>query len=534
MDLISNKYLSNLATRRCFYMRDVKKILEMRSQNFSQRKIAEALKVSRDTVRKVSKAADENNICWSMIQNQNEMEVQKLLFGKETKLNLIIKQPDYQYIHKELLRPGTNIRLLWEEYAEDCRNSNFPFYQYSYFCEKYRDYVKKNNLTMHITHKPGDKLMVDWNGTTMCVFDRYTGESIKAYLFEATLPFSMLCYVQACPTMKIADWIDCHINAYRYFEGVTRLLVPDNLKTGVISNKKYEDPVLNKSYQEMADHYDTTIIPTRVRKPRDKAAVEGAVGDCTIAIVGKLRNRKFFSFNDLNAAILKELDVFNNKPFQKREGSRKSVYLDEEKDYMLPLPETPFELSSWKRAKVQLNYHISVDKMNYSVPHEYVGNYVDVKLTKSTVTVYYKTNQICSHQRLYGRVNQYSTNESHMPENHKKFQWNKERFVNWALSIGPETTRVVEKLFERCKVEEQAYKGCLSLLKLSDKYGKARLEDACKLALKHIHQPSYKNIKMILQSNQDMKDRSTTNNKHVSDTHAFVRGKDYYGGRNNE
>lgn len=346
MDLISNKYLSSLATRRCFYMRDVKKILEMRSQNFSQRKIAEALKVSRDTVRKVSKAADENNICWSMIQNQNEMEVQKLLFGKETKLNLIIKQPDYQYIHKELLRPGTNIRLLWEEYAEDCRNSNFPFYQYSYFCEKYRDYVKKNNLTMHITHKPGDKLMVDWNGTTMCVFDRYTGESIKAYLFEATLPFSMLCYVQACPTMKIADWIDCHINAYRYFEGVTRLLVPDNLKTGVISNKKYEDPVLNKSYQEMADHYDTTIIPTRVRKPRDKAAVEGAVGDCTIAIVGKLRNRKFFSFNDLNAAILKELDVFNNKPFQKREGSRKSVYLDEEKDYMLPLPETPFELSS--------------------------------------------------------------------------------------------------------------------------------------------------------------------------------------------
>lgn len=131
--------------------------------------------------------------------------------------------------------------------------------------------------------------------------------------------------------MKIADWIDCHINAYRYFEGVTRLLVPDNLKTGVISNKKYEDPVLNKSYQEMADHYDTTIIPTRVRKPRDKAAVEGAVGDCTIAIVGKLRNRKFFSFNDLNAAILKELDVFNNKPFQKREGSRKSIYLDEEK-----------------------------------------------------------------------------------------------------------------------------------------------------------------------------------------------------------
>lgn len=514
-------------------MRDVKRVLELRAQNFSQREISTALKISRDSIRKIFNSADKKSICWSMVQDLNESEIQELLFEKDKGVNLSIKNPDFDYVHKELLKPGTTIKLLWEEYVIDCKKTNLPFYQYSYFCEKYRGYVKKNNLTMHINHKPGDKMMVDWNGTNMYVYDRYTGEATKVYLFEATLPFSMMCYVQACFSLKTTDWIDCHIKAYEYFEGVTRLLVPDNLKTGVISNKKYEDPVLNKSYQEMADHYDTTVIPARVNKPKDKAAVEGSVGDCTIAIVGKLRNRKFFSLEDLNKAIYKELEAFNEKEFQKREGSRKLVYIEEEKQFMQSLPDESFELSSWKRLKVQLNYHISVEKMNYSVPHEYVGNYVDVKLTKNMITVFYKTNQICSHNRLYGRTNQYSTNISHMPENHQKFQWNKKRFINWAISIGPNTTCVIEKMFARCKVEEQAYKGCISLLKLSDKYGKTRLEDASQLALEHISQPSYKNIKMILQSNQDMKEKNNTV-KPISDTHAFVRGSEYYGGKTNE
>lgn len=513
-------------------MRDVKKVLEMRSQNYSQRQISVALKISRDTIRKIFNRADSKKICWSSIQNLSEPDVQNLLFSENLKINLSIKQPDFEYIHKELLKPGTTIKLLWEEYADACQSIQAPFYQYSYFCEKYRDYVKKHNLTMHINHKPGDKLMVDWNGTKMAVYDRYTGEMIPAYLFEATLPFSMYSYVQACPSMKINDWIDCHIRAYHFFNGVTRILVPDNLKTGVVSNKKYEDPILNRSYQEMANHYDTTIIPTRVRKPKDKAAVEGAVGDCTVAIVGKLRNRKFYSFEDLNCAILKELEKFNTRPFQKREGSRKTVYTEEELPFMKPLPEYPFEMSVWKRAKVQLNYHVAVEKMNYSVPHEYVGNYVDVKLTQSTVTIYYKMNQICSHDRLYGHVNQYSTNESHMPENHQRFQWNKERFMKWAASIGENTFTVIQKLFDRYKVEEQAYKGCMSLLKLADKYGKARLEDACQLALEHISQPGYKNIKMILQSNQDLKDKKSGRQKE-SDVYAFVRGKEYYGGKSN-
>lgn len=513
-------------------MRDVKSILEMRAQNHSQRQIAISLKVSRDTVKKVFDAADSKQVCWSLIQNLNELDVQKLLFDKGENVNLTIKQPDFNYVHKELLKPGTTIKLLWEEYVLSCKSTKKPYYQYSYFTEKYGEYVKKNKLTMHITHKPGDKLMVDWFGTTMSIYDRYTGEIMSAYLFEATLPFSMYCYVQACPDMNIANWIDCHIHAYEYFGGVTRLLIPDNLKTGVISHKKYEDPILNKSYQEMAEHYNTTIMPARVKKPKDKAAVEGAVGDCTVAIIGRLRNRKFFSFDDLNQAILEELEKFNTKLFQKKEGSRKSIYEDEESVFMQPLPMEKFQLSAWKKAKVQLNYHIAVEKMNYSVPYEYVGKYVDVRLTKNHVTVYYQTNQICMHNRLYGRINQYSTNESHMPENHQKYNWNKERFQQWAISIGDNTSTVINKIFDKYKVEEQAYKSCLSLLKLSDKYGKTRLENACELALTHITQPSYKNIKMILDSNQDKKENKDEEHEDFLE-HAFLRGKDYYGKKSN-
>lgn len=256
---------------------------------------------------------------------------------------------------------------------------------------------------MHISHKPGDKVMVDWNGKTMNIINRYTGELSTVYLFVATLPFSMYCYVQGCLSMKTEDWIDCHINMFEYFDGVPRLLIPDNLKTGVVSHKKYEDPVLNKSYQEMAEYYGITVIPARVRMPKDKAAVEGSVGNITNAVIGHLRNRKFFSLEELNKAIRKELEVFNTNPFQKRDGSRLSVYEDEEKDHMLPLPEKPFELSTWKTATVQLNYHISIDKMNYSVPYEYVGKKVEAKISKQNIAVYYKGTCIASHRRLYGR-----------------------------------------------------------------------------------------------------------------------------------
>lgn len=511
-------------------MSDNKTILKLHFEGYSQRQIAEAVKVSRkNTISPLIQAAVTKRLTLEKIIDLSEDEINVLLFPEKKYLPEYV-QPDYEYCHKELLKDGVTLSLLYEEYVTQCKNQHKPFYKRTQFFDKYADYVKKHRLTMHINHKPADRVMVDWDGTTMGVCDKYTGEITTAYLFVGTLPFSMLSYVQACPTMKIHDWIDCHIRMFEYFDGVPRLLIPDNLKTGIITNKKYEDPVTNRTYQEMADHYGITIIPARVRAPRDKAAVEGSVGDITRAVIGKLRNRKFFSFDALNNAIQIEMDKFNTKPFQKRDGSRMSVYEEEEKDFMKPLPARPYELSSWKQATVQLNYHIHIDKMNYSVPYEYVGKKVDVKITNDTITVYYKGTAVASHKRLYGRRNQYSTLEIHMPENHQLYQWNADRFLNWAKSVGPYTCQVIDRHIHRYSVEEQSYKGCISILKLSDKYTAARLENACKLALSHIPNPTYKNIRLILEAGQDEAE-IPQKDLNESDEHALVRGSAYYGGK---
>ena len=511
-------------------MRDLKRILKLRFENHSQREIARILSVSRNTVRDVFDAQDAAGVYWNVACDLSESQIEEILFPKNG-IDVSYEEPDYAYVHKELLKVGVTLKMLWNEYSSRCMSIHKPYLKYSAFCSNYAKYVKKNKLTMHIKHKPADKMMVDWDGKTMTVHDRALGQDVKAYLFVAVLPFSMFSYVEACPSMDSKNWINCHVHALEYFSGVPRILVPDNLKTGVIQNKKYDDPILNKSYQEMGDYYNLTIIPARVEHPKDKGAAEGSVFSIATTIIGLLRNRKFFSFEALNKAIYIELNKLNNEPFQKREGSRKSVFMDEEKDFMNPLPDSPFELSEWKMATVQMNYHIQVDKMNYSVPYEYVGKRVEVKCTKDTITVFYKKNQICEHKRLYGHRNQYSTNEAHMPKNHQLYEWNKDRFMNWASTIGPGTVAVLNSLFNRYKIEEQAYKGCLSILKLSDKYSQARLENACQLSLSRLTNPTYKNIRLILESGQDEIKHDENNTQDEDITYAFTRGEEYYGGK---
>jgi transposase len=272
---------------------------------------------------------------------------------------------------------------------------------------------------MHIKRKPGELLEVDWAGTTAAIIDTDTGEVIEAYVFVATLPYSGYSYVEAFLSRNEENWIAAHVNAYRYFGGVSRILVPDNLKTGIIKNTRTET-VVNKTYQEMSEHYGTAVIPARVKTPKDKATVEGSVGIISTWIIAALRNQQFLSLGELNEAIKAKLYEFNNKPFQKKDGSRATVFA-EERAFLLPLPKREFELASWKIATVAYNYHIYADGQYYSVPFEYIKQKVDIRITKNVVEVFFEGNRICSHVRLYGRSGQYSTTASHMPPNHQQY-----------------------------------------------------------------------------------------------------------------
>lgn len=272
---------------------------------------------------------------------------------------------------------------------------------------------------MRLEHKPGETRQVDWAGQTAHIADTDTGEQLDAYLFVAVLPYSGYAYTEAFLDMKQDAWITAHVNAYRFFGGVTRILRPDNLKTGIIKNTKVET-VVNKTYQEMAEHYGTAIIPARPRKPKDKAYVEGSVGVVSTWILAALRNQQFLSLKELNIAIQEKLSVFNSRPFQKKEGSRAKLF-QEEQLFLLSLPPTPFEPAVWKVATVQYNYHVSVDRMNYSVPYEYIKQQVDVRPIRCTVEVFFSGTRIASHPRLLGRPSQYSTKESHMPPEHQEY-----------------------------------------------------------------------------------------------------------------
>jgi hypothetical protein len=380
---------------------------------------------------------------------------------------------------------------------------------------------------MHIVRRPGELLEVDWAGQTASVTDTDTGEAIPAYIFVATLPYSGYSYVEAFLSQKQEAWIMAHVNAYQFFGGTTRILVPDNLKASVDKVTKVET-VLNRVYQEMAQHYETAVIPARVRSPKDKATVEGSVGIISNWILAAVRNQQFLSLHELNLVIRQKLHNFNHKPFQKKDGSRASLFADE-RLFLQTLPEKPYEFATWKIATVLFNYHISIDSQNYSVPFEYIKRKVDVRLTKNVVEIFCEGDRICSHQRLHGRANQYSTQEAHMPPNHQKYtQWNGERFRSWAEKIGDDTAAVIEVFLTTNKVEHQGYKACMALLKLADKFTPERLEAACAKALSYTPRPSYKSVSAILNAGQDKLPVDTAVSK-VS-AYGFVRGADHYKG----
>ena len=449
-------------------MTNYREILRLDSLGLNKTQIADACDCSRTTVIAVLRRAEEAGLCYPLPESLSDKELSMKLHPS-AQSKPMYKMPDYEYVHKELQKSGVTLKLLWLEYCEKCRENGELPYQSTQFNKYYSDYAIKTNATMHLNHKPGEIMQVDWAGDTASVIDTVTGEIIPAYLFVASLPYSGYAYVEAFFSMNQECWIAAHVNAFKYFGGVTRILQCDNLKTGVISHGRTE-VTLNKAYSEMAEHYGTAILPCRVRSPKDKAMVEGTVGVITNFVLGALRNRRFLSLPELNESIWERLKILNNAPFQKRDGSRAAAF----------------------------------------------GG-----------------NRIASHPRLYGRLNQYSTVEAHMPPNHQQYiQWNGERFVKWAAKIGINTKTAVSAILSGYKIDQQGYKACMGILKLADKYSPERLENACKKALTFTPRPSLKNIQAILSSGQD-KEQPTEKEKPTTSQYGFTRGAEYYVGRKN-
>jgi transposase len=512
-------------------MVNYREILRLRSLGYSQRQVASSVHSSRDTVSSVFKLADIHELEWPLPNEMSNFKIKELFFpeGNGSSRQVL----DYAYMHKELAKSGVTLTLLWAEYCESCYANNSIPYQYTQFCDNYRLWAKSTKATMRIKRKPGDVMEVDWAGNKLAIYDSITGEETPAYLFVAVLPCSCYAYVEAFLDHGTENWILAHIHAYQYFGGVTRILTPDNLKTGVITNTR-DELKLNRSYLEMAEYYDTAIIPTRVKSPKDKPIVEGTVNHTSTWIIAALRNDKYFNINELNEAIFEKLEVFNTKPFKQREGSRLIAFQNEEKSFLKQLPKSSYELAVWSTATIQYDYLITDGKNKYSVPFDLIGQEISIRLTSNTIEAFYQGSRIASHPRLKEKQRDPIVNVEHMPDNHKKYlAYNKESFIEWANTIGPNTLKIVNIFLSTGKVPEQGYKSCASLTNMADKYTHRRLEDACSRALSYTSTPNIKTIRTILNTGQDKLKKEELINTSSGTSYGYTRGALYFGGGDN-
>lgn len=506
--------------------------MESHHEEISLRGIAASTGNSRQKVTEVIEKAEKKGLQGPLEEEMTDQWIEEFLFPEKTMEGSGRQPLDFDYIHEELAKPNVTLSLLHYEYEAECRaNQKIP-YSYRSFVRHYGKYADKYKATLRIRRKPGEIMEVDWAGSTAFIIDRDTGEKVKAYVFVATLPCSQLSYAEATLSMDLHSWISAHNHAYKFFGGVTQIIVPDNLKASVTKHTSRE-LILNPTYREMADYYNTVVMPARVRAPKDKPSVEGSVGAISTWIIAALRNTQCFSIDELNEEVWLKLDEFNQRPFTRKKGCRLSAFEEEEKFALSPLPVTPYKMSEWRTVKVRPDYHVSVESMFYSVPYEYINRQVEVKLSDDLVEVYFNHMRITSHKRLYGKYGQLSTIRDHMPDNHKLFvDQTPEAAIEWAESIGVSTLDVVQYILDTSQTEKLALQSIFSLKKSERRYSKYEIERACKMVFSMTKRPTVKSIQTILKNNkkndteQELKRKTEIN----ENNYGFTRGAAYYGG----
>ena len=445
-------------------MRRIQYILSLRYEhNYSERRIAQQVGVGRSTVSRTLARVQQTGLTWSQCAALSDAELQRQLFPSDDKQQVPQRPlPDWEQVHKALAKHSyMTVRQLWLEYKAGHPDG----LEYSQFCLRYRQWRGSDrHLEMRLEHRAGEKLFVDYSGKRPSIVDPRTGQSREVELFVATLGASHYTFVEATLTQQLKDVCGSLQRCFEFLGGTPRVLVPDNMKTAVTATNRGDVAKINATFQELADHYQVCVLPTRPGKPKDKAVVEKSVQQAQRRILAPLRNRHFFSLQDLNAAIAPLLEALNAQPFQKKDGSRHSWYVDLDKPALRPLPRTPYRYGEWtSKRKVQFNYHVSIDKCYYSVPFKYAGKTVYALVHQDTVEIYLDRQDdtyIAAHRRGLLR-GQHVTNQHHMPSHHQAYAaWTPERFVNWAAEVGTHTQALIQANFHRFDIPEQCFARC--------------------------------------------------------------------------
>lgn len=507
-------------------MSKIRKAIKLHYQGKSKLFISSYLSISRNTVKKYLSLLELLGLDLEVIDKKTDAELEDL-FSHSTVESINPKLQNlyafFPQMERELKKTGVTVGHMWEKYIhanpDGFRSSQFRFH--------YKKWSNRVNPVMLMNHKSGDKMYVDYAGKTLSIIDENTGEIKEVQFFVAILGASQYTYAEASMSQQKEDFVASVENAIQFFGGTPAAIVPDNLKSAVIKSSRYE-PTINETLADFADHYQTTILPARAYKPRDKSLVEGAVKILYRRIYVHLKEMEFFSIEELNNQIWNLLDEHNAKKLTGRPYSRLDLFNEDEKEKLLPLPQERFQIKYQCLATVMQNGHVLLgqDKNYYSVPYQYLRKKVKLLYTKSTVEIYHKYNRIAIHLRNHKPFT-YTTNPEHLASTHQFVaQWSAPRFIDWANSIDSCVGEYIVKIIESRNHPEQAYKSCLGILSYEKKVGKQRLINACKRAL-DFRIYSFKAIQNILENNLDTIDCEQEPNFELPQ-HSNIRGKQYF------
>ncbi len=504
-------------------MRKISEVLRLRYElKRSLRDIARSLNIGTTSVSDYLARARAAGVEWPLPEDMSEQDLFNKLFLPSKNNSKKRPLPDWEYVYQELRKKGVTLQLLWREY----RDTHPSGLSYTQFCERYRAYTKATTPVMRQIHKGGEKTFVDYAGMTVPWTDLRTGEIHQAQIFVGTLGASQFTFVEATETQSIPDWIQSHIRMWEFFGGVSEVVVPDNLKSGVTKAHKY-DPDINTNYQHVGEHYGFAIVPARVAEPKDKAKVENAVGCIEKQILAPMRHMTFTSITEINAEIKPRLIAFLQKSFQKMKTSRQELFEAVDKPALKPLPPEKYQYAEWKHAKIHIDYHFLFDDHYYSVPYKYIHNEVEIRATAKSVECFHQGKRIASHPRSHLKY-KHSTLKDHMPPAHRAHaEWSPERMKRWANKIGPHTMKFIERLISSRAFPEQSYRTCLGVLRLGSRYGENRLEKACAIACES-DVTRYQQIEAILKNKIDTLPHSHVSNTPVITSHENIRGSNYY------